>query len=70
MNFEYELVCLRDGLLGSREQRANSVISTRAGEGWDLARILPMRVLGSDVGLQLLFRRERQRGRTDGGAAG
>lgn len=70
MNYEYELVCLRDSLLGTREKRANTVISARVREGWDLARMSSMRVLGSDVGLHLLFRRERQPVRTRGEAVG
>lgn len=54
---EHEIFCVRDSLLGARDARANRVIAAREREGWELVKVSPMRMLASDVGVQLLFRR-------------
>lgn len=62
MPTEYRIDCLRDSLLGARDKRANQLMANRATEGWELVRFTPMQVLGTDVGLHLLFRRVDRRG--------
>lgn len=54
---EYQITSLPDRLRGSRDERANRLLATRAREGWQLVRVYPMRVLGSDIGLYFVFRR-------------
>ena len=54
---EYQIASLPDRLRGSRDERANRLLAERARGGWELVRVHPMRVLGSDVGLFFVFRR-------------
>lgn len=57
MTTEYQITSLPDRLLRSRDDRSNRLLAARAREGWELVRVCPMRVLGSDVGLYFVFRR-------------